>query len=71
MVLRRNRAAGIPAADRPALERDLAPGSAPRRDRASRYHDDDPKFRRAGAQAVAIISRHCADTARSYLMHQS
>lgn len=39
--------------------------------RASPHHDDDPKFRRAGAQVVAIISRHYADTARSYLMHQS
>jgi hypothetical protein len=50
--LRRNRAAGIPRRTA-ALERDLAPGRAARRDRASLHHDDDPKFRRAGAQAVS------------------
>ena len=69
--LRRNRAAGIPrrtARHWSAISRLVVPLDAAR---ASLHHDDDPKFRRAGAQAVAIISRHCADTARSYLMHQS
>lgn len=65
--LRRNRATGIPRHWN-AISRLIVPLDAAR---ASLHHDDDPKFRRAGAQAVAIISRHCADTARSYLMHQS
>ena len=30
------------------------------------HHDDDPRFRRAGAQAAAIVLQHCADTGRSY-----
>ena len=34
--------------------------------RAALHHDDDPSFRRAGAQAAAIVLQHCANSGRSY-----
>ncbi len=64
--LRRNRATGIPrrtARHWNAISRLVVPLDAAR---AALHHDDDPKFRRAGAQAVAIVLQHCADTGRSY-----
>ena len=64
--LRRNRATGIPrrtARHWEAISRLVVPLDAAR---ASLHHDDDPKFRRAGAQAAAVILRHCAGTGRSY-----
>ena len=64
--LRRNRATGIPrrtARHWHAISRLVAPLDAAR---GSLHHDDDPKFRRAGAQAAAIVLQHCADTGRSY-----
>jgi integrase len=64
--LRRNRATGIPrrtARHWHAISRLVAPLDAAR---GSLHHDDDPKFRRAGAQAAAIVLQHCAGTGRSY-----
>jgi integrase len=64
--LRRNRATGIPrrtARHWEAISRLVVPLDAAR---ASLHHDDDPKFRRAGAQAAAVVLRHCAGTGRSY-----
>ena len=64
--LRRNRATGIPrrtARHWHAISRLVAPLDAAR---GSLHHDDDPRFRRAGAQAAAIVLQHCADTGRSY-----
>ena len=64
--LRRNRATGIPRRTVPhwnAITRLVVPLDAAR---TALHHDDDPKFRRAGAQAAAIILQHCADTGQSY-----
>ncbi len=64
--LRRNRATGIPrrtARHWNAVSRLVVPLDAAR---ASLHHDDDPKFRRAGAQAAAVILQHCAGTGRPY-----
>ena len=64
--LRRNRATGIPrrtARDWKAISRLVQPLDAARQ---TLHHDDDPKFRRAGAQAAAIVLQQCADTGRSY-----
>ncbi len=64
--LRRNRATGIPrrtARHWNAISRLVKPLDAAR---AVLHHDDDPKFRRAGAQATAVILQHCADTGQSY-----
>jgi hypothetical protein len=64
--LRRNRATGIPrrtAAHWNVISRLVVPLDAAR---AALHHDDDPKFRRAGAQAAAVILQHCADTGQSY-----
>jgi integrase len=64
--LRRNRATGIPrrtARDWKAISRLVQPLDAARQ---TLRHDDDPKFRRAGAQAAAIVLQQCADTGRSY-----
>ena len=64
--LRRNRATGIPrrtARDWKAISRLVQPLDAARQ---TLHHDDDPKFRRAGAQAAAIVVQQCADTGRSY-----
>jgi integrase len=64
--LRRNRATGIPrrtARHWKAISRLAEPLDAARE---ALHHDDDPAFRRAGAQAAAIILQHCADTGRSY-----
>jgi len=64
--LRRNRATGIPrrtARHWNAISRLVKPLDAAR---AALHHDDDPKFRRAGAQAAAVILQHCSDTGQSY-----
>jgi integrase len=64
--LRRNRATGVPrrtARQWRALARLTEPLDAAR---AALHHGDDPRFRRAGMQAAAIILQHCADTGRSY-----
>ena len=64
--LRRNRATGIPrrtARHWDAISRLVAPLDAAR---AALHHDDDPKFRRAGAQAAAIVLQQCADTGQAY-----
>jgi integrase len=64
--LRRNRATGIPrrtARHWKAIFRLVQPLDAARE---ALHHDDDPKFRRAGAQAAAIVLQYCADTGRSY-----
>ena len=64
--LRRNRATGIPrrtARHWQALARLVEPLDTAR---AALHHGDDAKFRRAGAQAAAIVLQQCADTSRSY-----
>ncbi|MBO0807738.1 MAG: site-specific integrase [Actinobacteria bacterium] len=64
--LRRNRATGIPrrtARHWKAISRLVQPLDAARE---TLHHDDDPKFRRAGAQAAAIVLQHCADSGRPY-----
>ena len=65
--LRRNRSrGGVPrrsAVQWNALARLVAPLDAAR---ASLHHDDDVRFRRAGAHAAAIVLQHCATTGRSY-----
>ena len=64
--LRRNRATGIPrrtARHWQAVARLVEPLDAAR---AALRHGDDARFRRAGAQAAAIVLQHCADTGRSY-----
>ena len=64
--LRRNRATGIPrrtARHWQAIARLVEPLDAAR---AALRHGDDARFRRAGAQAAAIVLQHCADTGRSY-----
>ena len=64
--LRRNRATGIPrrtAKHWKTLARLVEPLDAAR---AALHHGDDVLFRRAGAQAAAIVLQHCADTGRSY-----
>jgi integrase len=64
--LRRNRATGVPrrtARHWRAISRLADPLDAAR---AALHHGDDAKFRRAGAQAAAIVLQHCADTGRSY-----
>jgi hypothetical protein len=64
--LRRNRATGIPrrtARHWQAVGRLVEPLDAAR---AALRHGDDARFRRAGAQAAAIVLQHCADTGRSY-----
>ncbi|MEU5852739.1 hypothetical protein [Saccharopolyspora shandongensis] len=64
--LRRYRAVGIPrrtATSWKALARLVEPVDAAR---AALHHADEPRFRRAGAHAAAIILQHCADSGRSY-----
>jgi hypothetical protein len=64
--LRRNRATGIPrrtARHWNAIARLVVPLDAVR---AALHHDDDPKFRRAGAQAAAVVLQHCADAGQPY-----
>jgi integrase len=64
--LRRNRATGIPrrtARHWRAIARLVEPLDAAR---AALHHDDDVCFKRAGAQAAAIVLQHCAETGRSY-----
>jgi integrase len=64
--LRRNRARGIPrrtATQWAALARLVDPLDTAR---AALHHGDDVRFRRAGAQAAAIVLQNCADTGRSY-----
>jgi integrase len=64
--LRRNRATGIPrrtAKHWETLARLAEPLDAAR---AVLHHDADPCFKRAGAQAAAIVLQHCAETRRSY-----
>ena len=64
--LRRNRSTGVPrraARHWNAISRLVVPLDAAR---AALHHHDDPKFRRAGAQAAAIVLQHCADTGQSY-----
>jgi hypothetical protein len=64
--LRRNRAAGIPrrtARHWKTLTRLVEPLDAAR---AALHHDVDVLFRRAGAQAAAIVVQHCGETGRSY-----
>jgi len=64
--LRRNRAAGIPrrtARQWKAIARLVEPLDAAR---AALHHDDDVCFKRAGAQAAAIVLQHCGETGRSY-----
>jgi hypothetical protein len=63
--LRRNRATGIPrrtARHWRAITRLVEPLDAAR---AALHHDDDVCFKRAGAQAAAIVLQHCAETGRS------
>jgi integrase len=65
-ALRRNRARGIPrrtAHHWKALTRLVEPLDTAR---TGLHHGDDIRFRRAGANAAAIILQHCADTGRSY-----
>ena len=65
-ALRRNRARGIPrrtASHWKALTRLVEPLDTAW---AGLHHGDDIRFRRAGANAAAIILQHCADTGRSY-----
>jgi integrase len=65
-ALRRNRARGIPrrtATHWKALTRLVEPLDTAR---AGLHHGDDIRFRRAGANAAAIILQNCADTGRSY-----
>ena len=69
--LRRNRAAGIPrrtARHWNAISRLVVPLDAVR---AALRHGDDPKFRRAGAQAAAVVLQHCADAGQSYWARSS
>ena len=64
--LRRNRATGVPrrtAKHWETLTRLAEPLDAAR---AVLHHDADPCFKRAGAQAAAIVLQHCAETRRSY-----
>ena len=64
--LRRNRAVGIPrrtARHWKTLTRLVEPLDAAR---AALHHGDDVCFRRAGAQAAAIVLQHCAESGRSY-----
>jgi integrase len=64
--LRRNRATGIPrrtARHWRAVARLVEPLDAAR---AVLHHDDDVCFKRAGAQAAAIVLQHCAETGHSY-----
>ena len=64
--LRRNRATGVPrrtARHWHAISRLAVPLDAAR---DALRHDDDVRFRRAGAQAAAIVLQHCADTGRTY-----
>ena len=64
--LRRNRAVGIPrrtARHWKTLARLVEPLDAAR---AALHHGDDVCFRRAGAQAAAIVLQHCAESGRSY-----
>lgn len=64
--LRCNRATGSPrrtARHWQALTRLAEPFDTAR---AALHHNDDAKFRRAGAQAAAIILQHCADTGQSW-----
>jgi hypothetical protein len=64
--LRRNRATGIPrrtATHWKTLTLLVEPLDAAR---AGLHHDADPGFKRAGAQAAAIVLAHCAETGRSY-----
>ncbi len=64
--LRRNRAKGIPRRTERhwnVISRLVEPLDAAR---GALHHGDDPKFRRAGAQAAAIVLQQCADTGRSY-----
>jgi integrase len=64
--LRRNRATGIPrrtARHWNAISRLAGPLDAAR---GALHHGDEARFRRAGAQAAAIVLQHCADTGRSY-----
>ena len=64
--LRRNRATGIPrriARHWRAIARLVEPLDAAR---AALHHEADPCFKRAGAQAAAIVLQHCGETGRSY-----
>ena len=64
--LRRNRATGVPrrtARHWDAISRLVVPLDAVR---AVLHHGDDPKFRRAGAQAAAVVLQNCADAGQSY-----
>ena len=64
--LRRNRATGVPrrtARHWHGISRLVVPLDAAR---DTLHHGDEPGFRRAGAQAAAIVLQHCADTGRSY-----
>jgi integrase len=64
--LRRNRSTGTPrrtARHWNAISRLVVPLDAAR---DALHHDDDPKFRRAGAQAAAIVLQQCAGGDRSY-----
>ncbi len=64
--LRRNRARGIPrrtAVQWGHIARLVEPLDTAR---ASLHHPDGARFRRAGAQAVAVILQNCVDTGRSY-----
>ena len=56
---------GHPAADRPALERSRAWSRRWTRRAARSASRRDSSFRRAGAQAAAIVLQHCADLGRS------
>jgi integrase len=64
--LRRNRATGVPrrtARHWNTISRLVVPLDAAR---TALHHDDDPKFRRAGAQAAAIVLQQCADSGFAY-----
>lgn len=66
LEIRRNRARGIPrrtAEQWTSLARLVEPLDAAR---AALHHDDDVRYRRAGAQAVAVILQHCAATGSAY-----
>lgn len=64
--LRRNRARGLPrrtAGHWTALARLVEPLDAAR---AALHHDEDVRYRRAGAHAVAVVLRQCAATDRAF-----
>lgn len=64
--LRRNRARGLPrrtAGHWKALARLVEPLDAAR---AAVHHDEDVRYRRAGAHAVAVVLRQCAATGRAF-----